>query len=149
MGSDEIPTIKYITISDNEEFDEKKVLHDLLTKNRQLEIRRNTNLFGPHRDDFQFEINGINLKKFGSQGQNKTFQITLRFAEFFYLKEFNGETPIFLLDDVFSELDTHRASMVSKFLNKVGQAFVTVTDFSNLAFLSKSQDDLVITLTLS
>ncbi len=149
MDSNEIPSIRYITISEEQDFDERKVLEDLLKTNRQIEIRRNINLFGPHRDDFLFEINGINLKKFGSQGQNKTFQITLRFAEFFYLKEFTDEVPIFLLDDVFSELDAFRAGRVSEFLKKVGQAFITLTDFSNMSFLSKSDKDRIINLPVS
>lgn len=149
MDSNEIPSIRYITITDEQDFDERKAMEELLKKNRQLEIRRNTNLFGPHRDDFLFEINGINLKKFGSQGQNKTFQITLRFAEFFYLKEFTDEVPIFLLDDVFSELDAFRAVRVSEFLKKVGQAFITLTDFSNMSFLSKSDKDRIINLSIS
>lgn len=147
MSSEEIPAIKYITVSDEPEFDEKSVMENLLKKNRALEIKRNMNLFGPHRDDYLFEINGINLKKYGSQGQNKTFQITLRFAEFFYLKEFANEVPIFLLDDVFSELDAFRATKVSEFLKQVGQAFITLTDFSNLGFLSKSDNDKIIYLT--
>lgn len=149
MDSNEIPSIKYITLTEEQDFDEKKVMEDLLKKNRQIEIRRSINLFGPHRDDFLFEINGINLKKFGSQGQNKTFQITLRFAEFFYLKEITDEVPIFLLDDVFSELDAFRAGRVSEFLKKVGQAFITLTDFSNMNFLSKSDKDRIINLSVS
>lgn len=146
MDINEIPSIKYLTVSEEEDFDERRVLEDLLKQNRQLEIKRNLNLIGPHRDDFLFEINGISLKKFGSQGQNKTFQITLRFAEFFFLKEFNDEIPIFLLDDVFSELDAFRAAKVSEFLKKVGQAFITLTDFSNMSFLSKSKQDRIINL---
>lgn len=149
MDSDEIPSIKYVTVSEEPDFDEEIVLRSLIEKNKQLEIKRNMNLFGPHRDDFLFEINGINLKKFGSQGQNKTFQITLRFAEFFYLKEFTDETPVFLLDDVFSELDAFRAGKVSNFLKQVGQAFITLTDFSNMNFLSKSDKDLIINLSVS
>jgi DNA replication and repair protein RecF len=146
MGADEVPSIRYQTISNDDEFDEKSVLEKLLKDNRHLEISRNMNLFGPHRDDFLFEINGINLKKYGSQGQNKTFQISLKFAEFFYLKEFNEETPIFLLDDVFGELDSSRSQKVSQFLKKLGQAFITLTDLSNLSFLTKSDSDLVISL---
>lgn len=149
MSSEEVPSIKYLTVSEETEFDEKSVLINLLSKNRALEIKRNMNLIGPHRDDYIFEINGINLKKFGSQGQNKTFQITLRFAEFFYLKEITNEVPVFLLDDVFSELDAFRAGKVSEFLKQVGQAFITLTDFSNMSFLSKSDNDKVIYLPIS
>jgi DNA replication and repair protein RecF len=108
------------------------------------EIRRGTNLVGPHRDDFIFRINGRDLKKYGSQGQHKTFQIILRFAEYFYLKETIGREPIFLMDDVFGELDAYRAGKISEHLIDLGQAFITLTDFSNFAYLKKSDSDKVI-----
>jgi DNA replication and repair protein RecF len=89
------------------------------------ELRRASNLIGPHRDDFIFEINNppagkadMNLRTYGSQGQHKTFQVVLRFAEFFYLKEITGRKPIFLLDDVFGELDAKRS--VKKRVPKAG-----------------------------
>lgn len=146
MGSEEIPSIKYQTIEiiDDENIKEKMAI--LLKQQRENEIRRGTNLIGPHRDDFVFEINGINLKTFGSQGQNKTFQTVLRFAEFFYLKNITGNTPIFLLDDVFGELDAFRSAKVSEYLKDVGQAFITLTDFSNIKYLSKAENDLIINL---
>jgi DNA replication and repair protein RecF len=103
-------------------------------------------LVGPHKDDFIFDINGINLKTFGSQGQHKTFQVALRFAEFFYLKERTGKTPIFLLDDVFGELDTKRAIRISENLRNVGQTFITLTDFTNISYLHKRSTDRVIKL---
>ena len=58
------------------------------------EQKRGINLAGPHRDDFLFNLNGKDLKKYGSQGQHKTFQIMLRFAEYYYLKEKIGGIPI-------------------------------------------------------
>ncbi|GMU94570.1 DNA replication/repair protein RecF [Ignavibacterium album] len=146
MGNDELPEIRYQTIGIEDEENIKGRLTDLITQNRENEIRRGANLIGPHRDDFIFEINGINLKTFGSQGQNKTFQTVLRFAEFFYLKDITGNTPIFLLDDVFGELDAFRASKVSEYLKEVGQAFITLTDFANFKYLSKTETDLVIKL---
>ncbi|MFN3693616.1 MAG: DNA replication/repair protein RecF [Ignavibacterium sp.] len=146
MGNEELPEIKYQTIDFNKGTDIKNRLTELINQNRENEIRRGTNLIGPHRDDFIFEINGINLKTFGSQGQNKTFQTVLRFAEFFYLKDITGNTPIFLLDDVFGELDAFRASKVSEYLKEVGQAFITLTDFANFKYLSKTESDFVIKL---
>ena len=117
---------------------------ELLKLKREEELRRAVNLVGPHRDDFVFEINSLSLKTFGSQGQNKTFQVVLRFAQFFYLKEITGRKPIFLLDDVFGELDIKRASKISEYLRDVGQAFITLTDFTNLSFLTKEKEDLII-----
>jgi len=118
--------------------------YKLLEIRREDEIRRASNLVGPHRDDFIFSINSIDLKKYGSQGQNKTFQITLRFAQFFYLKDRLGRVPIFLMDDVFGELDAFRAGKISTYLKEIGQAFITLTDLSNFEYLNKSDKDLVI-----
>ncbi len=116
----------------------------LLEEKREDELRRATNLVGPHRDDFIFSINKNDLKKYGSQGQNKTFQITLRFAQFFYLKDKLARIPIFLMDDVFGELDAFRAGKISAYLKEIGQAFVTLTDLSNFSYLSRSENDAVI-----
>jgi DNA replication and repair protein RecF len=115
-----------------------------LEQRQEDEIRRGNNLVGPHRDDFIFEINETNLKSYGSQGQHKTFQTVLRFAEFFYLKDKTGFSPLFLLDDVFGELDAERAAAISNYLSAVGQAFITLTDFANISFLKIRNEDKVI-----
>ena len=72
--------------------------------------------------------------------------MVLRFAEFFYLKETSGKTPVFLLDDVFGELDAGRAFKISEYLKEVGQAFITITDFADFSFLKRDSEDLVIKL---
>lgn len=146
LDVEEIPEIKYHTqLNDLDEISREN-FKERLYEYKDMEIKRGLNLFGPHKDDFIFEINGINLKTFGSQGQNKTFQTVLRFAEFFYLKDITGTTPIFLLDDVFGELDAFRASRVSDYLKEVGQAFITLTDFANFSYLNKTDDDRIIKL---
>ncbi len=145
MEQEELPEIEYLFLegSGNLESVEEKYT-DLLKLKRDEELRRAVNLVGPHRDDFVFQINSLNLKTFGSQGQNKTFQVVLRFAQFFYLKEITGRKPIFLLDDVFGELDIKRSSKISEYLRDVGQAFITLTDFTNLSFLKKDKNDLIL-----
>ena len=120
----------------------------LLDQRAEDEIRRGTNLVGPHRDDFIFDINGISLKSYGSQGQHKTFQTVLRFAEFFYLKDKTGGSPIFLLDDVFGELDADRVAAISNYLSTVGQAIITLTDFGNTSVLKVGKEDRVIRLAM-
>ncbi|HZW39518.1 MAG TPA: DNA replication/repair protein RecF [Ignavibacteriaceae bacterium] len=144
IGELETPNIfySYLDESNNELINEKFL--ELLKLKRNDEIRRGINLVGPHKDDFVFGLNGINLKTYGSQGQHKTFQVVLRFAEFFYLKETTSKTPIFLLDDVFGELDINRASNISSYLGEVGQAFITLTDFTNLSYLTRSKNDLLL-----
>lgn len=147
MDEEENPGIIYQTISSNDNEIDTKTFLNLLGERREEEIRRASNLVGPHRDDFIFEINNVNLKTFGSQGQQKTFQVVLRFAQFFYLKEKTGKTPIFLLDDVFGELDAFRSAKISKSLKSLGQAFITLTDMANFSFLERSGGDKVINIT--
>jgi len=84
------------------------------------------------------------LKRFGSQGQHKTFQIALRFAQFFFIKEKLGKAPIFLMDDVFGELDTYRAGQISGYLGKIGQAFITMTDLTRTESLNISGGNIII-----
>ena len=137
----EEPSINYHYLSGNKDEDVENIFSQLIVEKQEEELRRAANLVGPHRDDFIFEINDLNLKTFGSQGQHKTFQTALRFAEFFYLKDVTSKTPIFLLDDVFGELDAARAQRISEYLKEVGQAFVTLTDFGNFSYLKKEEDD--------
>lgn len=146
MNEQETPEIVYSYLENysGENIDDHFLF--LIEAKKEEELRRGINLVGPHKDDFIFKINDINLKTFGSQGQNKTFQAALRFAEFFYLKDVTHKTPIFLLDDVFGELDAFRATRISEYLRSVGQAFITLTDFTNFSFLSKAENDLIIKL---
>jgi DNA replication and repair protein RecF len=146
MEGDETPTVEYSFLDDCFEEDIQSKFYEIIEAKREEEIRRVQNLVGPHKDDFIFRINGFNLKTYGSQGQNKTFQVVLRFAEFFYLKEITGKNPIFLLDDVFGELDAYRSSRISGYLKEVGQAFITLTDFADFSFLKKEDTDSVLKL---
>ncbi|HMN49958.1 MAG TPA: DNA replication/repair protein RecF [Ignavibacteriaceae bacterium] len=142
----EKPSIYYNFLDGTDAIEIKNIFEKILSDRREEEIRRSVNLVGPHKDDFIFNINDINLRTYGSQGQHKTFQAALRFAEFFYLKEATGKTPIFLLDDVFGELDAYRAGKISDYLKEVGQALITITDFADFSFLTKGTKDLVIKL---
>lgn len=148
MKEHEHPAIKYLSLGDYELNAVENRFITLLDECRNDEIRKAANIVGPHRDDFIFELNGFSLREFGSQGQHKTFQAALRFAEFFYIKDITGVTPLFLLDDVFSELDSQRAYSVSEYLSEIGQAFITITDFSNFSFLKIGTNDKIIKLTM-
>jgi DNA replication and repair protein RecF len=144
MEDRETPDILYDYLNDeNTDIEIDVKFRKLLDQKIDEEIKRGINLTGPHRDDFIFNINGQNLKKYGSQGQHKTFQIMLRFAEYFYLKDTMGRNPVFLMDDVFGELDAHRASRISEHLAELGQTFITLTDFSNFIYLKKTDQDKV------
>jgi len=142
----EEPNIHYYFLDGTCQENLETCFEQLLNQRAEDEIRRGSNLVGPHRDDFIFEINGTSLKSYGSQGQHKTFQTVLRFAEFFYLKDKTGTPPLFLLDDVFGELDAERAAAISNYLSTVGQAIITLTDFGNISFLKKGKEDRVINL---
>lgn len=146
LSEKEIPDIEYHFLNNSESTDIHKNFVDQLNLLRDDEFRRGTNLVGPHRDEFIFRINDISLKQFGSQGQHKTFQTALRFAEFFYIKAVAGRTPLLLLDDVFGELDRERVSKISRYLAEVGQTFITVTDLPNFSFLKKNAADRIIYL---
>ena len=141
MGTDEIPGLRYSYLENYEGSELKEEFTRLIELKRNEELRRSSNLVGPHRDDFMLEINNLSLKTYGSQGQHKTFQVVLRFAQFFYLKEIMGIVPLFLLDDIFGELDAARSQRISEYLRELGQAFITITDFTNLAFMPKNEND--------
>jgi DNA replication and repair protein RecF len=98
-----------------------------LTEQFTEERRAGTTLVGPHRDEIEFSINKRDLRKYASQGQHKTFLVALKVAEFHYLKEQCNETPLLLLDDVFSELDEHRSHRLLNMVGELGQTFITST----------------------
>lgn len=93
----------------------------------EREIRMRECIFGVHRDDIEFKINGADLKSFGSQGQQKTAILVQKIAEVELFKSEMGEYPVLLLDDIMSELDNERQDYV---LNKIEnmQIFITCTD---------------------
>jgi DNA replication and repair protein RecF len=131
VGERETPGITYAPIIPlNPELSEEEninIVRKKLEKRYRDELRFGTTLVGPHRDELMFTLNDLQLKHFASQGQHKTFLVALKIAEFFYLKERCNETPIFLLDDIFSELDEHRSQKLLSLIEKLGQTFITAT----------------------
>ncbi|NFH70054.1 DNA replication/repair protein RecF [Clostridium botulinum] len=86
---------------------------------------------GPHRDDFNVLINNIDVKKFGSQGQQRTAVLTMKFSSLKIIKEITKEYPILLLDDVLSELDINRKRYVLSTLSDI-QTIITCTGINDL-----------------
>lgn len=86
--------------------------------------------FGIHKDDLEFRINSMTLKKFASQGQQKSFLIALKLAHYSYLKMKTGIKPVLLLDDIFDKLDGQRIRQLMQMVvqDEFGQLFVTDTD---------------------
>ena len=93
---------------------------------RERDIRAKTTSVGPHRDDFSFLVGGVDIRKYGSQGQQRTAALSLKLAEIELVKKITGENPILLLDDVLSELDSNRQNYL---LNSIGdiQTIITCT----------------------
>lgn len=104
-------------------------LNKLSLEKRKGELTRFTTLFGPQKDEIEILINNFLVKDTASQGQHKTVLISLKLAEFDYMKEVLNETPVVLLDDIFSELDSKRTELVIKrIINNLAQAFITITE---------------------
>lgn len=84
---------------------------------------------GIHKDDLIFEMNGNSIKRIGSQGQQKSFLVSLKLAQINRIKELTGKSPILLLDDIFDKLDDTRVSQLIELVNKenFGQIFITDT----------------------
>ena len=101
----------------------------MLREGRAHDIARAATGVGPHLDDLVLRVGGMNLRSFGSQGQQRTGALALKLAELFYLQENVGEAPILLLDDVMSELDADRRRALLDFIRHENiQTFITATD---------------------
>lgn len=107
-----------------------------LRKGRPQDLRQKTTLTGPHRDDIGFFIDEIDIRKFGSQGQQRTAALSLKLAEIELVKRIVKDYPILLLDDVLSELDGNRQNHLLSAINHI-QTMITCTgleDFVNNRF---------------
>jgi DNA replication and repair protein RecF len=134
-----IPIFKtqYKAITGNTEdvdlkYDSKLHLNDtasLLEKNLNKDRALQYTSVGIHKDDLSFTIAGYPIKKFGSQGQQKSFLIALKFAQFQFMQEISKTTPILLLDDIFDKLDENRVAHIITLVNNenFGQIFVSDT----------------------
>ena len=104
------------------------VMKDNIVKLRRDEKRRGMTLVGPHRDDFRFEVSGIDLSSFGSRGQGRTGVLALKLAEMEWMRDRSGEWPILLLDEVLAELDLQRRKDLLQRVHKAEQVMMTTTD---------------------
>ena len=119
---------------------EAEDFENVLKKNRERDIRMKMTSAGPHRDDLSFVVNGIDIRKYGSQGQQRTAALSLKLSEIYLVKEKIKDTPILLLDDVLSELDSNRQTYLLDCIHDI-QTLITCTgldDFvSNQFHLNK------------
>lgn len=115
---------------------EPQAFYEQLQANLPVDRHRMSTSFGPHRDDLGFFSGPMDLKRFGSQGQQRTAILSLKLSELEYIKSEVGEYPILLLDDVLSELDKERRQNLLNFIHKKIQTFITTTDLEDVKQLS-------------
>ncbi|MCS7154634.1 MAG: DNA replication and repair protein RecF [Bacteroidota bacterium] len=104
--------------------------HEALKEAWPLERRRARTLVGPHLDEVVFYLDGVELRRYASQGQHRSFVLALKWAQYAYLQEVLMERPLLLLDDVLSDLDARRAQAFLEVLRsgRFGQVFLTTTE---------------------
>lgn len=110
-----------------------QILLEKFKSNHEKEIRQGTSIFGPHRDDLRFIVNGKDVAQFGSQGQQRTAALATKLAEIDVMKEETREYPVLLLDDVLSELDEGRQTHLLTAIQDKVQTFLTTTSMSDVA----------------
>lgn len=135
-GDKENPDIRY------EHDDMSQGLLPLLEKNKDRDRILERTSAGPHKDDLDFMLGGISLKKFGSQGQQKSFLIALKLAQYLIITRKSGIYPILLLDDLYDKVDETRVSNLLKWLTEhhFGQIFITDTHVDRIPALLQRLD---------
>ncbi|WP_405566228.1 DNA replication/repair protein RecF [Polaribacter sp. Asnod6-C07] len=141
---------KYQIISGDKEqvnLNYKSQLHDfnmddLLKKSLEKDRVIQYTTSGIHKDDLSFEIGDYPIKKFGSQGQQKSYLIALKLAQFQFIKQQSKVTPILLLDDIFDKLDENRVAQIIDLVNndEFGQIFITDTHSERTENILKQGD---------
>ena len=130
-GRVENPMMRYEASVGTQELTSEEAIRQAFVKELKRkageEKRFGITLVGPHRDELLLEISNLGVRSHASQGQHKTLLIALKVAEFLYLQGKRNERPILLLDDIFTELDEHRAERFLALTGTVGQSFVTTT----------------------
>ena len=117
-------------------------LSNLLEENLQKDMALQYTSVGTHKDDLSFEIAGHPIKKFGSQGQQKSFLIALKLAQFDFIKQISKVNPILLLDDIFDKLDENRVAHIVALVakNELGQIFLSDTHADRTEKVVKSSN---------
>ncbi len=117
-------------VSDFYSDDFSKILKDSIARDRILQYTS----AGIHKDDFEFALGDFMMRKLGSQGQKKTYLVSLKLAQFDFMKQVSGLTPILLLDDIFDKLDKHRVEQIVNLVSDdhFGQIFITDTNREHL-----------------
>lgn len=129
-GNKELLQVQYEPDVEMDQFERR------LLFSRDKDIKMKTTSVGPHRDDFSFLINGMDARKFGSQGQQRTAALSLKLSEIRLVESIIKDSPVLLLDDVLSELDSGRQQLLCNSIGNI-QTIITCTgleDFVNNRF---------------
>lgn len=119
-GEKEQIALKYETSIEEQDFAEA------MKRNLEKDMRLKTTTAGPHRDDLSFLVNGIDIRRYGSQGQQRTAALSLKLSEIELVKKIVKDTPVLLLDDVLSELDSSRQNYLLNSIKNI-QTLITCT----------------------
>ena len=110
---------------------EEKVFEEKLQSAREKDLRFRVMSVGPHRDDFCVQTNGIDIRKYGSQGQQRTAALSLKMSEIYLVEKVTKDHPVLLLDDVLSELDSSRQNYLLQSIHNI-QTVITCTGLDEL-----------------
>jgi len=140
-GEDAVLSLRYLpspsAARDQEPDQYEEILLEALQKNRERDIGLGYTATGPHRDDLIVELDGIDLRKFGSAGQVRGAMVALKLAKLTRLQEEREESPIFLMDDFDSDLDEEKAEILANYLHE--SRFQTVVATSKEAMIQRLQ----------
>ena len=122
--------VELVYTSHSQQGDLRPLLHECRERDHALGYTTR----GSHKDDLAMLLGDYPMKRTGSQGQNKTYLVALKLAQFIYLKRVNQQTPILLLDDIFDKLDSERVTRIVKLVSseEFGQIFITDTNREHL-----------------
>ena len=110
---------------------EEKVFEEKLQSAREKDLCFRVTSVGPHRDDFCVQTNGIDIRKYGSQGQQRTAALSLKMSEIYLVEKVTKDHPVLLLDDVLSELDSSRQNYLLQSIHNI-QTVITCTGLDEL-----------------
>ena len=125
--------LEYVGITGESEEEIKQKLLTELKQSKEKDIKLGYTNIGPHRDDIKLVVDTIDIRSFGSQGQQRTVALSLKLAELEIFKEEVGEYPVLLLDDVLSELDQDRQRRLLAYAKKL-QTIITATQYDPFMF---------------
>lgn len=120
--------IEYAGINEKTQQETQEKIYKKLKENFEKDFALGYTSTGPHRDDIKIKLNNLDVRSYGSQGQQRTVALSLKLAELEIMRQTTGESPVLLLDDVLSELDSSRKAKLLKMAQKF-QTILTCTEF--------------------